>query len=115
MGNQPIDVTTDAAGFAVIPLDYGEVIAAVFFSSTVASTSFNLVTQDLFNMGATSANYKAFRDSSGVVKFSAVPITSLAPVVFNPQDMAPLEGLSVAIQLSTAEAKALKFVKRKYV
>jgi len=115
MGNQPIDVTTDAAGWAIIPLDYGEVVAAVFFSSTVASTAFALKVQDLFNQGSAEANYRPFRDSSGAVKFSSVPITSLDPVVFNAQDMAPLEGLSISIKLGTAEAKGLRVVKRKYV
>jgi hypothetical protein len=111
----PVDITTDAAGFAIIALDYGQVVAQIHFSSTVASTAFDLLIEDQHNRGNTSANFTQWRDSNGTLKFDNVPITSLDPVVFSPQEMAPIEGIRIAIQLGTAEARTLRVVPRNYV
>jgi len=110
-----VEVTTDANGFAQLPAQpYGDQLAELHFSSTVTATAFNLLIQDAFNVGVAEANHKAWRDSAGTVKFSAVPITTLSPVVFNPQEMAPTLGAALGVKLNVNESKTLRAIFRPY-
>lgn len=111
-----ISVTTDASGFAVLPTQpFGEVLRELHFATATTSTAFNLLVEDQFNRGTAAGNFKAFQDKNGSVKFSAVPITSVRPVVFDPQDMAPKAGQNLAVQLGTAEARELRAVYGPYL
>ena len=102
----PVDITTDAAGFAIITLDYGQVVSQIHFSSTVASTAFDLLIEDQHNRGNLVANFTQWRDSNGTLKFDNVPITSLDPVVFSPQEMALLDDFISRLHRSAGDVGA---------